>query len=112
MKEVKQTISDLFTMKAVLTASNQAGKDLTSASASFRLKDLPTPAFVINRHAIEKNCRTMLEMAKDRGLSLRPHVKTHKTPQGACIQVEGKVGSAEQHETLGRLFIHPVSHQV
>jgi D-serine deaminase-like pyridoxal phosphate-dependent protein len=88
-------------MKAVSTVSHQAGKELTSASASLRLKDLPTPAFVINRHAFEKNCRSMLEMAKDRGLSLRPHVKTHKTPQGAWIQVAGKAWSAQEHETLG-----------
>ena len=60
-----------------------------SSSSSLRLKDLPTPAFVVNRHAFEKNCRSMLEMARERNLALRPHVKTHKTIQGAWIQATG-----------------------
>jgi D-serine deaminase-like pyridoxal phosphate-dependent protein len=54
-----------------------------------RLSDLPTPAFVINRHAFVKNCCAVSEMAKDRKLRLRPHIKTHKTVQGAWIQVHG-----------------------
>lgn len=58
-----------------------------------RLKDLPTPAFVINRHAFEKNCSTMIEIAQARKLSLRPHVKTHKTRDGAWIQAAGKAWS-------------------
>lgn len=58
-----------------------------------RIKDLPTPAFVINRHAFEKNCSSMIEMAKARKLSLRPHVKTHKTKEGAWIQAAGKAWS-------------------
>jgi D-serine deaminase-like pyridoxal phosphate-dependent protein len=85
---------------------------LKRARANLRLKDLPTPAFIINRHAFEKNCHSMLKMTKDRGLYLRPHVKTHKTPQGACIQVAGNAWSEEQHETLGRVVVHPVRHQV
>lgn len=54
-----------------------------------RIKNLQTPAFVINRHAFEKNCRSMLKIAKKRKLQLRPHVKTHKTAQGAWIQASG-----------------------
>lgn len=81
--------------------SHKTGQEYASSTASLKLKDLPTPAFVINRHAFEKNCRFMLEMAKDRGLALRPHVKTHKTPQGAWIQVAGKAWSANEHETSG-----------
>lgn len=72
-----------------------------SSPASLKLKDLPTPSFVINRHAFEKNCRSMLKMAKDRGLALRPHVKTHKTPQGAWVQVAGTSWSAKEHEISG-----------
>ena len=51
-----------------------------------RIANLQTPAFVINKFAFERNCQTMLEMAKEKGLLLRPHVKTHKTAQGARIQ--------------------------
>ena len=90
-----------LTMKATsLATSHKSGQEYTSLSPSLKLKDLPTPAFVINRYAFEKNCRSMLEMAKDRGLSLRPHVKTHKTPQGAWIQAAGTAWSTRKHETL------------
>jgi D-serine deaminase-like pyridoxal phosphate-dependent protein len=88
-------------MQSTLTTSYKSGQEYASSPASLKLKDLPTPAFVINRHAFEKNCRAMLKMAKDRGLSLRPHVKTHKTPQGAWIQVAGTAWSANEHETSG-----------
>lgn len=61
------------------------------------LADLPTPAFVVNRHAFAANCQQVLETARDRGLKLRPHIKTHKTLEGIELQVCGTTGD----DTIG-----------
>ena len=58
------------------------------------LKDLPTPAFVINRYAFAKNCQAALDHARKHNLKLRPHVKTHKTVEGAFLQVTGEISNA------------------
>lgn len=54
-----------------------------------RLKDLATPAFVINRNVLEKNCQRALDRARHHGMKLRPHIKTHKTIEGAFVQATG-----------------------
>ena len=58
-----------------------------------KLKDLTTPAFVINRHAFEGNCRSMLDMVRKRKLKIRPHIKSHKTREGALIQAGDGIDS-------------------
>ena len=55
------------------------------------LKDLPTPAFVINRYAFAMNCQSALDYARKHNLKLRPHVKTHKTVEGAFLQLTGQI---------------------
>ena len=73
-----------------------------------KLKDLPTPAFVINRHAFAKNCRDALDHAARNHLKLRPHVKTHKTIQGAYLQATGRahtsVGALQSDDDGGDLY--------
>ena len=51
------------------------------------LEDLPTPAFIVNKHAFQQNCQTARAAAQKNGIpKLRPHVKTHKTVEGCMIQ--------------------------
>lgn len=47
---------------------------------------LPSPAFCIDVEIAEANARRMAEKALAAGLLLRPHVKTHKTVEGAALQ--------------------------
>jgi D-serine ammonia-lyase len=63
-----------------------------------KLKDLPTPAFVINRHAMAKNCQAALNHATRHNLKLRPHIKTHKTMEGALLQLRGLSGCDDEHD--------------
>jgi D-serine deaminase-like pyridoxal phosphate-dependent protein len=49
-------------------------------------QDLPTPCLLVDEEVVAKNCRDMLAKAAAAGVSLRPHVKTHK-----CHQVCGCV---------------------
>lgn len=67
------------------------------------LADLSTPAFVINRHAFAENCRTVLKQVALGGIRLRPHIKTHKTVEGAILQVcanETKNGNGKSTSPL------------
>ncbi|SHK32470.1 alanine racemase [Rhodothermus profundi] len=57
------------------------------------LEQLPTPAALIDRTRLLKNLRAMQQRAAQEGVALRPHVKTHKSPDLARLQQEvGAVG--------------------
>ena len=52
-----------------------------------------TPALVIDRAAFQANLQTMARLAKERGIGLRPHAKSHKSVTIAQAQIAaGAVG--------------------
>ena len=53
------------------------------------ISTLATPAFIIDKETIEKNCRQMLERASGAGVKLRGQTKTHKTVEGGILQTGG-----------------------
>jgi D-serine deaminase-like pyridoxal phosphate-dependent protein len=62
------------------------GKPIDSA-------DLSTPALLVDLDALEANIATMAERARPQGIALRPHGKTHKSPEIARRQIAaGAVG--------------------
>ena len=54
--------------------------------------DVVTPAFLVDRAKVQRNCEAMREKAQRSGVLLRPHVKTHKTREIARMQVGGETG--------------------
>jgi D-serine deaminase-like pyridoxal phosphate-dependent protein len=48
--------------------------------------DLDTPALLIDLDTVERNAAGMAKVAADAGVRLRPHTKTHKSPEIAEIQ--------------------------
>ena len=59
----------------------------------FPRADLPTPALVLDRAALERNIARMAAFAAARGLALRPHAKTHRSADIGRLQVAaGAVG--------------------
>ena len=42
------------------------------------LRDVPTPAAVIDKVIVERNCRQMLETCEKLGVGFCAHVKSHK----------------------------------
>src|SRR5688572_7808488 len=54
--------------------------------------DLTTPAFLIERSILHRNCDRMRQKALDSGVSFRPHVKTHKSVAIGRIQHGGGLG--------------------
>ena len=51
--------------------------------------DLPTPSLILDLDALEYNLSHMAQVAKTNGVALRPHAKTHKTPEIAKRQLAG-----------------------
>lgn len=68
-----------------------------------KTEDLETPALVVDWDVVERNLETMSGYCQSRGIKLRPHVKTHKSPflasrqiqSGACGISVAKPGEAE-----------------
>jgi D-serine deaminase-like pyridoxal phosphate-dependent protein len=92
---------------------------VTPVSDPLLLGDLSTPAAVVDLDVLERNVSRMAARARDAGVRLRPHAKTHKCPEigrlqraaGAWGLSLAKVGEAEVFVDAGfdDLFIaYPV----
>ena len=65
--------------------------------------DVDTPVLIVSEEILHRNIAEMASFAKSVGVGLRPHIKTHKTPQIARLQIAAgavgitcaKVGEAE-----------------
>ena len=78
-------------------------------------RELDTPALRIDLDKMERNLEEMAACARERGVALRPHTKTHKMPEIARRQMElgavgltvAKLGEAEvlAREGLRELFV-------
>lgn len=61
--------------------------------ATMAIAALPTPALVIDERAMQRNIERMAQFAREQGVALRPHVKTHKCVRIARRQMDaGAVG--------------------
>jgi D-serine deaminase-like pyridoxal phosphate-dependent protein len=57
------------------------------------LAEVATPALLVDADALERNLARMAKHAKQKGVALRPHTKTHKCPLLARRQLEhGAIG--------------------
>jgi D-serine deaminase-like pyridoxal phosphate-dependent protein len=55
--------------------------------------EIPTPAMVVDLDKLRRNIDEMADRAREAGMDLRPHIKTHKTPIISHMQVRaGAVG--------------------
>ena len=52
------------------------------------VSDLPTPALLVDRARLLANLDAMQARAEAQGVALRPHAKTHKSPDVARLQLE------------------------
>ena len=73
------------------------------SSAGATLAELDTPALLVDLDVLEANLAEMAAVAGRAGVRLRPHTKTHKSPEIARMQVAAgaagitcaKLGEAE-----------------
>jgi len=63
------------------------------AAPGMPLADVDTPALIVDLDALERNLRRMADAIAPTGVRLRPHAKTHKSPEVARRQMAlGAVG--------------------
>jgi D-serine deaminase-like pyridoxal phosphate-dependent protein len=73
------------------------------------LPDIPTPAVLVESSKLARNIARMQEAVAERGIALRPHAKTHKSPVVARMQIAAgaagiccaKLGEAEVFADAG-----------
>jgi D-serine deaminase-like pyridoxal phosphate-dependent protein len=51
------------------------------------IQDLPTPAVLVDLDVLERNVARMQQLARQAGVKLRPHAKTHKSPEVGRMQL-------------------------
>lgn len=56
------------------------------------LQTIKTPSLLLDVERVQRNAERMAERVKAMGVSLRPHVKTHKCVEVARLQTEGHLG--------------------
>jgi D-serine deaminase-like pyridoxal phosphate-dependent protein len=67
------------------------------AEIGTRLEEIGTPALIVDLDAFERNLDKMAAFARQAGVRLRPHAKTHKSPVVALKQIaRGAVGNCCQ----------------
>jgi D-serine deaminase-like pyridoxal phosphate-dependent protein len=74
------------------------------------LRDIPTPALVLDAPAFQRNIAAMASFARANNITLRPHAKTHKSGRIAQLQIEaGAVGiscaTVAEMEAFARLGV-------
>ncbi|MCY3781679.1 MAG: alanine racemase [Chloroflexi bacterium] len=68
--------------------------------------DLDTPALIVNIDKLKFNIQDMADFAAAEGIQLRPHAKTHKTPEIGKLQLEaGAVGLTVAKLSEAQVFI-------
>lgn len=68
-----------------------------------RVAELDTPSVLVDLDVLERNIAELADLARGAGVALRPHIKTHKTPEIARMQLAAgaigvtcaKIGEAE-----------------
>ncbi len=67
--------------------------------------DLETPSVLIDLNRLERNIQRMQAHCDSAGVKLRPHIKSHKSPEIATLQMEaGAIGIACQKTSEAAVF--------
>lgn len=68
--------------------------------------DIDTPALVLDLDAFERNLVTMAAYTQAHGVRLRPHAKTHKSPEIALRQIaHGAIGQCVQKVSEAEILV-------
>src|SRR4029079_751029 len=77
----------------VCTAAQASGRPRVDNVDPMLISELDTPILTTDLDAVERNIARMQRYCDEHGLALRPHIKTHKLPELARLQVKaGAVG--------------------
>ena len=82
---------------------NRSGREVEAPSSVIEIDELETPALLVDLDRMTRNLDKGAEYSRRHGIGLRPHIKTHKSPLLAQMQVAAgakgitcqKIGEAE-----------------
>lgn len=70
-----------------------------------KISDLDTPSLLIDKNILKANINKMQKLCNDNGINLRPHIKTHKSPVIAKMQLKaGAIGIAAAKISEAEVF--------
>jgi 3-hydroxy-D-aspartate aldolase len=71
------------------------------------LDEIDTPALVVDLDAFDRNLAKMARLAREAGVRLRPHAKTHRSPAVALRQIaHGAIGQCVQKVGEAEVLVH------
>ena len=71
-----------------------------------RIDEVDTPALIVELDALERNLDTMMSATSGSGVRVRPHAKTHKSPDIARLQIaRGAVGVCCQKTSEAEVLV-------
>jgi D-serine deaminase-like pyridoxal phosphate-dependent protein len=88
-------VLDLFSTPDVVEAATACARHSYGAMIGRHRDEVVTPALLLDLPMARRNIDKMADHARGLGVDVRPHVKTHKSPQLSLLQVQaGAVGIA------------------
>jgi len=80
---------------------------LPPADIGMPVDEIDTPALVLDLDAFERNLAKMARLAREAGVRLRPHAKTHKSTAVALRQIaHGAIGQCCQKVGEAEVLVH------
>ena len=81
------------------------------------LPEIATPAFLLDRATVLRNCTRMRDKARASGVAFRPHVKTHKSVEVGRMQHDGSTGpitvsTLAEAEAFAEAGFHDITYAV
>lgn len=78
---------------SLVDQAHERARDIYGAAVGRDRKDVVTPALILDLEILRQNLAFMREHMRDKPAKLRPHIKVHKSPDIARMQIEaGAIG--------------------
>jgi D-serine deaminase-like pyridoxal phosphate-dependent protein len=85
--------------------TKQTTASSTGVEKGMSLRDVPTPSLVVDLTTMESNLDRWQQAVARNGVKFRPHIKTHKVPEIALLQIErGACGIAAAKPAEAEVF--------
>jgi D-serine deaminase-like pyridoxal phosphate-dependent protein len=89
----------------MLRSQHQEAAPGFDPAPGMRVDEVPTPALVVDLDRLERNIASWQVIADRNGVGLRPHIKTHKAPEVARMQLAaGACGIASAKPSEAEVF--------
>jgi D-serine deaminase-like pyridoxal phosphate-dependent protein len=74
--------------KSIIDLAHERVRSLYGSAIDRKRSEITTPALILDRDVVKANLALMQRLMKDKPAKLRPHIKVHKSPHIARMQIE------------------------